>query len=487
MARFFRQLPDGAALGETIDADICVIGAGSGGLTVAAGAALLGVQTVLFERAHMGGDCLNFGCVPSKALLAAAAAAEEVRGARRFGIEAGEPRIDFARVHDHVHGVIAAIAPVDSVERYEGLGAQVLRAQARFTGPGELEAGGTRVRARRFVIATGSRPSVPPIPGLAEMPYLTNETIFEKKAAPEHLIVIGGGPIGVELAQAHRHLGARVTLLEAQTLLANDDPELVDLLRLRLRADGIDVREGVKIARVERAGNGVAVVLDGEGGAQRLMGSDLLVATGRRPNVEDLGLEAAGVAVAKRGVQVDARLRTTNKRIYAVGDVAGAYQFTHIAGYHAGIVLRNALFRLPAKVDYRAVPWVTFTRPELAHVGLTEAAARAAHGAVRVLRWPFADNDRAQAEKLTDGLIKVVVGKRGRVLGASILGAHAGELILPWVMAVKSRAKIGLLANVIAPYPTLSEVSKRAAGSYYLPGLFSDRTKKIVGFLRRFG
>jgi pyruvate/2-oxoglutarate dehydrogenase complex dihydrolipoamide dehydrogenase (E3) component len=487
MARFFRQLPDGAALGETIDADICVIGAGSGGLTVAAGAALLGVQTVLIERAHMGGDCLNFGCVPSKALLAAAAAAEEVRGARRFGIEAGEPRIDFARVHDHVHGVIAAIAPVDSVERYEGLGAQVLRAQARFTGPGELEAGGTRVRARRFVIATGSRPSVPPIPGLAEMPYLTNETIFEKKAAPEHLIVIGGGPIGVELAQAHRHLGARVTLLEAQTLLANDDPELVDLLRLRLRADGIDVREGVKIARVERAGNGVAVVLDGEGGAQRLMGSDLLVATGRRPNVEDLGLEAAGVAVAKRGVQVDARLRTTNKRIYAVGDVAGAYQFTHIAGYHAGIVLRNALFRLPAKVDYRAVPWVTFTRPELAHVGLTEAAARAAHGAVRVLRWPFADNDRAQAEKLTDGLIKVVVGKRGRVLGASILGAHAGELILPWVMAVKSRAKIGLLANVIAPYPTLSEVSKRAAGSYYLPGLFSDRTKKIVGFLRRFG
>jgi len=435
----------------------------------------------------MGGDCLNFGCVPSKALLAAAAAAEEVRGARRFGVEAGEPRIDFARVHDHVHGVIAAIAPVDSVERYEGLGAQVLRASARFVGSGEVEAGGTRVRARRFVIATGSRPSVPPIPGLDETPYLTNETIFEKRAAPEHLIVIGGGPIGIELAQAHRHLGARVTVLEAQKLLANDDPELVDVLRLRLRADGIDLCEGVKIARVERAGNGVAVVLDGEGGEQRLTGSDLLVATGRRPNVEDLGLEAAGVQAGKRGLVVDARLRTTNRRIYAVGDVAGAYQFTHIAGYHAGIVLRNALFRLPAKVDYGAVPWVTFTRPELAHVGLTEAAARAAHGAVRVLRWPFADNDRAQAEKLTDGLIKVVVSKRGRVLGASILGAHAGELILPWVLAVKTRAKIGAIANLIAPYPTLSEVSKRAAGSYYLPSLFSDRTKGIVNFLRRFG
>jgi pyruvate/2-oxoglutarate dehydrogenase complex dihydrolipoamide dehydrogenase (E3) component len=363
----------------------------------------------------------------------------------------------------------------------------LLRASARFTGPGELEAGGTRVRARRFVIATGSRPSVPPIPGLDATPYLTNETIFAKKTAPEHLIVIGGGPIGVELAQAHRHLGARVTLLEVQTLLANDDPELVDLLRLKLRADGIDVREGVRIARVERAGNGVAVVLDGEGGGQRLDGSDLLIATGRRPNVEDLGLEAAGVALARRGVQVDARLRTTNRRIYAVGDVAGAYQFTHIAGYHAGIVLRNALFRLPATVDYRAVPWVTYTRPELAHVGLTEAAAHAAHGTVRVLRWPFADNDRAQAEKLTDGLIKVVVSRRGRVLGASILGAHAGELILPWVMAVKTRARIGVLANLIAPYPTLSEASKRAAGSYYLPGLFSDRTKKIVGFLRRFG
>jgi pyruvate/2-oxoglutarate dehydrogenase complex dihydrolipoamide dehydrogenase (E3) component len=487
MARFLVRDRMGAALGETIDADICVIGAGAGGLTVAAGAALLGVPTVLIERAHMGGDCLNFGCVPSKALLAAAAAAEDVRGARRFGVEAGEPRIDFARVHDHVHGVIAAIAPVDSAERYEGLGARVLRAEARFTGPGELAAGGTRVRARRFVIATGSRPGVPPIPGLDATPYLTNETIFAKRVAPEHLIVIGGGPIGVELAQAHRHLGARVTLLEAQTLLASDDPELVELLRLRLRADGIDVREGVKIARVERAGNGVAVVLDGEGGAQRLEGSDLLVAAGRRPNVEDLGLEAAGVALAKRGVQVDARLRTTNRRIYALGDVAGAYRFTHIAGYHAGIVLRNALFRLPAKVDYRAVPWVTFTRPELAHVGLTEAAARAAHGAVRVLRWPFADNDRAQAERLTDGLIKAVVGKSGRVLGASIFGAHAGELILPWVMAVKTRARIGLLANVIAPYPTLSEASKRAAGSYYLPGLFSERTKRIVGFLRRFG
>jgi pyruvate/2-oxoglutarate dehydrogenase complex dihydrolipoamide dehydrogenase (E3) component len=477
----------GAALGETIDADICVIGAGAGGLTVAAGAALLGAPTVLIERAHMGGDCLNFGCVPSKALLAAAAAAEEVRGAQRVGVEAQVPRIDFAHVHDHVHGVIAAIAPVDSAARYEGLGARVLRAEARFTGPGELDAGGARVRARRFVIATGSRPGVPPIPGLDATPYLTNETIFARTAAPEHLIVIGGGPVGVELAQAHRHLGARVTLLEAKTLLANDDPELVDLLRLRLRADGVDLREGVGIARVERAGNGVAVVLDGEAGEQRIAGSDLLIATGRRPNVEALGLEAAGVAAGARGIQVDARLRTTNRRVYAVGDVAGAYRFTHIAGYHAGIVLRNALFRLPAKVDYRAVPWVTFTRPELAHVGLTEAAARAAHGAVRVLRWPFADNDRAQAERLTDGLIKAVVSRSGRVLGASILGAHAGELILPWVMAVRMRAKIGVLANLIAPYPTLSEASKRAAGSYFLPGLFSERTKKIVGVLRRFG
>jgi pyruvate/2-oxoglutarate dehydrogenase complex dihydrolipoamide dehydrogenase (E3) component len=487
MARFFGQRQGRKRMAETIDADICVIGAGSGGLTVAAGAALLGNVTVLIERAQMGGDCLNFGCVPSKALLAAAAAAEEVRGARRFGVEAGEPRIDFARVHDHVHGVIAAIAPVDSAERYEGLGVRLLRASARFVAPNEVDAGGTHVRARRFVIATGSRPSIPPIPGLAETPYLTNETIFEKKAAPEHLIVIGGGPIGVELAQAHRHLGARVTILEVASLLANDDPELVDILRLRLRADGVDLREGVKIARVERAGNGVAVVLASDGGEERLLGSDLLVATGRRPNVEDLGLEAAGVAVGKRGVTVDARLRTTNRRIYAVGDAAGAYQFTHIAGYHGGIVLRNALFRLPAKVDYSAMPWVTFTRPELAHVGLTEAAARKAQGGIRVLRWPFADNDRAQAERLTDGLIKVIVGKKGRVLGASILGAHAGELILPWVMAVKTRAKIGAIANLIAPYPTLSEVSKRAAGSYYLPSLFSERTKRVVRFLRHFG
>jgi pyruvate/2-oxoglutarate dehydrogenase complex dihydrolipoamide dehydrogenase (E3) component len=474
-------------MAETIDADICVIGAGSGGLSVAAGAALLGSATVVIERAHMGGDCLNFGCVPSKALLAAAAVAEEIRGAHRFGVDAGEPRIDFTRVHDHVHGVIAAIAPVDSAERYEGLGATVIKAEARFVARDTVEADGKRVRARRFVIATGSRPSIPPIPGLAETPYMTNETIFERKAAPEHLIVIGGGPIGVELAQAHRHLGARVTIVEVAKLLANDDPELVDIVRLKLRADGIDLREGVKIARVERAGNGIAVILTGDSGEERLEGSDLLVATGRRPNVEDMGLDVAGVEFGKRGVVVDARLRTTNKHIYAVGDVAGAYQFTHIAGYHAGIVIRNALFRLPAKVDYSAVPWVTYTRPELAHVGLAEAAARKANGEIRVLRWPFADNDRAQAERLTDGLIKVITAKNGRVLGATIVGAHAGELILPWVMAVRTRAKIGAIANLIAPYPTLSEVSKRAAGSYYLPSLFSERTKRIVGFLRRFG
>ena len=474
-------------MAETIDADICVIGAGSGGLSVAAGAALLGAKTVLIERAHMGGDCLNFGCVPSKALLAAAAAAEEIRGAHRFGVDAGEPRIDFARVHDHVHAVIDGIAPVDSVERYQGLGAQVLKASARFVARDTVEANGTRIRARRFVVATGSRPSIPPIPGLDATPYLTNETIFDKRAAPEHLIVIGGGPIGVELAQAHRHLGARVTVLEVATLLANDDPELVDILRQKLRADGVDLREGVKIARVERAGNGVAAVLSGDGGETRIEGSDLLVATGRRPNVEDLGLDVAGVETGKRGIVVDARLRTTNKRIYAVGDVAGAYQFTHIAGYHAGIVLRNALFRLPAKVDYSAVPWVTYTRPELAHVGLTEAAARKGGQDIRVLRWPFADNDRAQAERMTDGLIKVIVAKKGRVLGASILGAHAGELILPWVMAVRTRSKIGAIASLIAPYPTLSEVSKRAAGSYYMPSLFSERTKRVVRFLRIFG
>ena len=474
-----------------ITADLCIIGAGSAGLSIAAGAAQMGARVVLIEAGKMGGDCLNTGCVPSKSLLAAAKVAKVARASGKLGVQLGAPVVDFKAVHDHVHSVIAGIAPHDSVERFTGLGCTVISARAKFTGPDAVEAGGKRIKARRYIIATGSRAGVPPIPGLADVPFFTNESIFENTVLPNHLIVIGAGPIGCEMAQAHKRLGSRVTLLDLARMMPKDDPEAVEVVRQRFRAEGIESRESIKIVRVEKHGDGgVAVVLtNGAGAEEVLSGSHLLVAAGRQANVEDLGLEAAGVEYTPKGVTVDARLRsTTNKRVYAAGDVAGGYQFTHLAGYHAGIIIRNVLFRLPAKAAPAAMPWVTYTDPELSQVGMSEADARKAHGdAITVLRADFSGNDRAQAEAETDGFVKVIVGKGGRILGATLVGAHAGELILPWVLAISQGLKIGAMANVIAPYPTLSEISKRAAGSYYTPSLFSSRTRAIVRFLGAFG
>ena len=464
--------------------DLCVIGAGSGGLAVAAGAAQMGAEVVLIERGTMGGDCLNYGCVPSKSLLAAARVANLWRRSAELGIFYMRPRVDFAAVADSVQRVIAEIAPNDSVERFEALGVRVLHAEARFTGPQTVRAGDAEIRPRRFVVATGSQPAIPPIRGLQDVPYLTNETVFANRQWPEHLIVIGGGPIGIEMAQAHCRLGSRVTVLDIGPLLPRDDSELSDLLAERLSSEGIVCRPGVEIARIGRTEAEIVVRLaDGE----QVTGSHLLVAAGRRPTVAPLDLAAAGIASTAQGITVDARLRTTNRRVFAVGDVAGGPQFTHIALYHAGIVIRNALFRLPAKVDYRALPWVTYTDPELAQVGLTERAARAVEPAARVLRWPFAENDRAQTERDREGMVKVVTGKSGRILGAAILGAGAGDLILPWALAISQNLKIGALANLIVPYPTRGEAGKRAAGSYYTPTLFSARTRRLVRLLARFG
>jgi pyruvate/2-oxoglutarate dehydrogenase complex dihydrolipoamide dehydrogenase (E3) component len=461
--------------------DLCVIGAGSAGLAVAAGAAQMGAAVVLVERGLMGGDCLNFGCVPSKSLLAAARLADLTRRGAAFGITSARPDVDFAAAADGVQKVIAAIAPNDSVERFEGLGVRVLRREARFTSPSTVRAGDIEIRPRRFVIATGSHPAVPAIPGIADVPYLTNETIFANRARPDHLIVIGGGPIGIEMAQAHCRLGARVTVLDVGPVLPRDDPELVASLAGDLAGEGIVIRPGVEITGVVRDGNAIVVRL-AEG--ERIAGSHLLVAAGRRPSIKALDLPAAGIESTAQGITVDARLRTTNRRAFAIGDVTGGPQFTHVALYQAGIVIRNTLFRLPAKVDYRALPWVTYTDPELAQVGLTHAAAGED---ARVLRWPFSDNDRAQTERDTEGLVKIVLSRNGRVVGASILGAGAGDLILPWALAISQKLKIGALANLIVPYPTRGEASKRAAGCYYTPTLFSPRTRRLVRFLARFG
>jgi pyruvate/2-oxoglutarate dehydrogenase complex dihydrolipoamide dehydrogenase (E3) component len=465
--------------------DIAIIGGGSGGLSVAAGAAQMGARVLLAEGRRMGGDCLNWGCVPSKALIAAGAAANAVRTSGRFGVNGHEPDIDFKAVHDHVHGVIAGIAPHDSVERFEKLGVEVVQAHAKFISPREIEVGGHRVRARRFVIATGSRPSAPPIAGLDKTPYLTNETIFDLVERPGHLIVVGGGPIGLELAAAHRRLGASVTVLEAAAILANDDVDAVTVVRDRLQAEGVDIREGVTIEAVEADGNGIAVDTFQSGERSRISGTHLLVATGRRPNIMGLGLDAAGIKKDGRGIVVDARLRTTNKRVFVIGDAAGGLQFTHVAAYHAGIVIRNAIFNLPAKASTRAIPRVTYTDPELAHVGVRIGEAQKDDPKAQAVVWSFAENDRARTERETEGLVKAVIGRKGEVLGCTIVGSHAGELILPWVLAVEKRLKVSDMASVVAPYPTLSEVTKRAAGSYYTPKLFSAKTRRIVRLMQQ--
>ncbi len=473
-------------MSQKIKTDLCVIGAGSGGLSVAAGASQMGAATVLIEKGKMGGDCLNYGCVPSKALLAAGHAVENIRKAQQFGISAGVPKVDAQKVFTHVHNVIGAIAPNDSVERFEGLGVHVIQGTARFVSPTEVKVNDTLVEAKRFVISTGSSAAVPPIAGLEDVPFFTNENIFNQTNLPDHLIVIGGGPIGIEMAQAHRHLGCTVTLLEMFSIMPKDDPELVDIVRTRLLKDGLVLKEGIKVKSITKSSAGVAVTIEEDGEEKQLEGSHLLIAAGRRPNVKGLDLEQAGIAYSPKGIQVDPRLRTSNKKVFAIGDVTGGMQFTHVAGYQAGIVIRNILFKLPAKVDHSTVPWVTYTDPELAQVGLSEEMARKKGHNINILRWSFGENDRAQAELKTDGMVKVITTKKGKILGASIVGPHAGELIQTWVLALSNKMKIGQMASMIAPYPTLGEVSKRAAGSFYLPSLFGERTKKIVRFLMKF-
>ena len=471
---------------ETLRPDLCVIGGGSGGLSVAAGAVQMGASVVLVERAKMGGDCLNYGCVPSKALLAAAKHAQAHRTGAPFGVAPHEPEVNWRQVRDHVHGVIAAIEPHDSVERFEGLGVRVIKAEAQFAASAEVQAGDFRICARRFILATGSSPSAPPIPGLDSVPYLTNETVFDNDVRPDRMIVIGAGPIGMEMAQAHRRLGADVVVLEAFRALGRDDPELATVLLARLRSEGIEIREEVKITGIaHEAGRFIISFDDGA----TLDGSHLLVAAGRRPNIGALNLEAGNVKSNRAGVEVDATLRSvSNRRVYAIGDVAGGLQFTHVAGYHAGIVIRNALFRLSAKARTGHIPWVTYTDPEMAQAGLTEAQAREKWGdRCTVLRWSYEENDRAQAERATDGVAKAMLDPAGKIVGASIVGSHAGELIQIWALAISSRLKIGALAGFVSPYPTFGEISKRLAGSYYTPRLFSERTRSIVRLLARFG
>lgn len=470
-----------------LDCDICVIGAGSGGLSVAAAAAQLGRKVVVIEKGQMGGDCLNYGCVPSKALLAAARHAQALRQGACFGIEPVEPVVDFKRVHDHVKDVIASIAPIDSQERFEGLGCTVVRSPARFLDHQRVEAGGLVITARRFVIAAGSSPSLPSIPGLAGVPHLTNENLFDLTERPRHLIIIGGGPVGVEMAQAYRRLGAAVTVLEAASPLGKDDPELAAIVLSRLKSEGVEIKSHLGVTEVRQRGETIDVTIEGGDSPHIVTGSHLLVAAGRTPNLEGLDLERAGIAYSSRGITVDEGLKTTNRQVYAIGDIAGGLQFTHLANYHAGLVIRNALFRLPVSADTRHIPRVTYTDPELAQIGLTEAEA-SGHGIEhKVMRSSFQDNDRARAERETDGLIKVVVGRGGRILGVGIVAPSAGELIQTWSLAMAAGLRIKALTGMVAPYPTFGEAGRRVAIAYYAGLATSPWVRHVIGLLARLG
>lgn len=471
-------------MSETSKYDLCVIGGGSGGLSVAAASAQLGASVVLLESGKMGGDCLNYGCVPSKALIAAGKAAYAQSHSAKFGVAPVTPKVDFQQVHRHVHGVIAAIEPLDSQERFEGLGVRVIREPGRFRNAKTLVVGSEEITARRFVVATGSSPGAPPIPGLDQVPYLTNETVFNNTTLPKDLIIIGGGPIGMEMAQAHARLGSNVTVLEAFTPLGKDDPELTKFVLDQVMEDGVRILSGIKINNVSHSKDGFALECEYRSKHQTITGTTLLVAAGRTPNVEGLDLERAGIEYSKRGIKVDKSMRTTNKNVYAIGDVAGGLQFTHMANYHAGLVVRSALFPLPAKESTSHIPWVTYTDPELANIGLSEEQAKEQHEEIRVLRWPFAENDRAQAERKAQGLVKVIVTPKGKILGAAIVGANAGELIHVWSLAISSGLNIRALTGYVVPYPTLGEVNKRAAITHF-SGLAANKWVQMAMRVRK--
>lgn len=459
----------------TITTDICVIGGGSGGLSVAAGAVQMGARVVLIEGHKMGGDCLNYGCVPSKALLAKAREAK-VRGTKPTAA-------DFTNAMAHVKDTIAAIAPHDSVERFEGLGVQVIQGYGRFTSPDAVEVNGTTVKARRFVIATGSSAFVPPIDGIDSVPYMTNETVFDQKACPGHLLIIGGGPIGLEMALAHRRLGAEVTVIEGAKAMGRDDPEAAAIVLDSLRAEGIDIIEGAQVEKL--SGRAGALEVQVKGGTI-FTGTHLLMAVGRKPNIDRLDLQRAGIKHDRDGVKVGADLRSSNKRVYAIGDVAGKGQFTHLAGYHAGVIIRAMLFGLPAKARADHVPHVTYTDPELAHVGLSEAEARKAFGArLSVHKVGYDQIDRAQAEGATTGFLKLMVAG-GRPVGCTIVGRQAGELIAPYALALANNLKLSAIANTVLPYPTFAEIGKRGAGVYFSGKLFDNpNVKRVVRLVQK--
>jgi len=476
---------------ELLTPNLCVIGAGAAGLSLAAGAAALGVPVVLVERGRMGGEHLNYGCVPSKAMLAAAKRAESIRSSEPFGVKSDKPVVDFAAVNDHIHRVIGAVAPNDSKERFTGFGVRVIEGDASFrdnktvvvTSKQEIK---FEISARRFVVATGSRPVTPQVPGLDQVPYFTSENAFEMREQPKHLIVFGGGPAGLEMAQAFRRLGSEVTVLDIANPLGRDDPECTAVVLDALAREGITIRGGVQIERVRRLRQRIEVVLAGNA-KETIQGTDLLVAVGRRPDIESLDLQAARIKHEPDRILINKRFRTSNRRVYAIGDVTGFPASTHSANHQANLLIRHLFFHQPIQMNTDDIPHVTFTDPELAHVGLTDSQARQSHGAIRVLRWPYRDNARAQTDRKTVGHIKVVTTPKGLILGATIVGAGAGEQIAAWTLAIKHRLNIRAFAEIAVPYPTYMEAGRQAALTFFTPRLATNWLQRFTNLLRRFG
>ncbi len=475
-------------MAEELKPDICVIGGGPGGIAVAVAAANANLPVVLIEKGEMGGANLAMA-VPSKALVAAASHYETLRSGPAMGLTGAPLQVNLAKVFEHVRSVMDSVAANVSAERLTALGVTVLKAEARFTDRRTIAAGDTMVRARRFVVATGATPTAPDLPGLADVDFMTLDAAFDSARRMNHLIVLGAGRRGLELAQAYNRLGIDTTVIDEQPALADDDPELGALVLDRLRAEGIRIRDNAQIVGFARRRGGTRVTLkEGDDGEEFTVdGTHLLVAAGSAPNTGGLGLDEAGIRYDAAGIQVDRRLRTTNRRVYAIGDVIAGPTAVNRAEHQAGLVLKSALYRLPVRDDEAAVPLIAFTDPALATVGLTEAAARARHKAVRVLRLPFSENDMAQADRATAGMIKVITTRKGEILGAAVVGRDAGEIIALWSMAIARRMAISAIASLVPAYPSRADISRRVAASFEGPGLTPLWQRRIIEFLRKFG
>jgi pyruvate/2-oxoglutarate dehydrogenase complex dihydrolipoamide dehydrogenase (E3) component len=467
------------------DFDIGVLGAGAAGLTVTAGAAQLGAKTLLIEKeSNLGGDCLHFGCVPSKTLIKSARVYQQIKNASRYGLpEVRVEPVDFSKVAARIRSVIGVIQQHDSVERFCGLGAQVEFGQPAFVDEHTVQLNNKRYSAKSWVISTGSSPSAPPVAGLSETPYITNKEIFSLDRLPVSMIVLGGGPIAVEMAQAFNRLGSKVSVVQRSgQILSKEDKDMADQVMATMQAEGVRFYLNASILGVREHGGRKEVTLKVGDEQVTLSGETILVAMGRSPNIDDLGLEAAGVAFNRRGIDVDTKLRTSQKHIYGAGDVTGAFQFTHAAGYEGGIVISNAVFRLPRKVNYTYLPWCTYTSPELASIGMNEKGATAAGIKYSVWTEEFRANDRSLAEGEETGQVKMLLDEKERPLGVQILGPHAGDLLAEWVAVFNGGVKLSTLAAAVHPYPTLGEINKRVAGSFLSTKIFSDRVKKGLKF-----